>query len=300
MYKGVLRGMNIKNILQDSISERARFNVGQQLNSVSKEFQQRKKLLENRQAIVIKSNATCRISTINENPESVHVSYIVQFKDLLKQKDQLFIEEYEEERMAIIQAGQIVSDIYISQINEETEDFQNQLNDSFPSDRTVFEYDRRAAIRYAEQWWDAYNPKYKKFEVDCTNFVSQCLHAGGARMVGYPNRNKGWWMTDNSWSYSWSVAHAFRWYLGSTKTGLRSVEKSNVKELMFGDVICYDFQGDGRYDHTTLIVAKDANDMPLVNAHSSNSRMRYWSYEDSTAYTPNIKYKFFHIVDDQS
>ena len=28
--------------------------------------------------------------------------------------------------------------------------------------------------------------------------------------------------------------------------------------------------------------------------------MRFWSYEDSTAYTPNIKYKFFTIVDDDS
>ncbi|MGE1104293.1 amidase domain-containing protein, partial [Peribacillus simplex] len=29
-----------------------------------------------------------------------------------------------------------------------------------------------------------------------------------------------------------------------------------------------------------------------------DSRMRYWSYEDSTAYTPSIRYAFFHITDD--
>ena len=34
------------------------------------------------------------------------------------------------------------------------------------------------------------------FTVDCTNFVSQALRAGGAPMSGYPNRNKGWWITD--------------------------------------------------------------------------------------------------------
>ena len=39
--------------------------------------------------------------------------------------------------------------------------------------------------------------------------------------------------------------------------------------------------------------------MPLVNAHTFNSRMRYWNYEDSTAYTPNMKYRFFTIVDDR-
>lgn len=64
-----------------------------------------------------------------------------------------------------------------------------------------------------------------------------------------------------------------------------------------GDVICYDFEGDGRWNHTTIVVAKDADGMPLVNANTYNSRMRYWAYEDSTAYTPNMKYTFFHITD---
>ena len=48
---------------------------------------------------------------------------------------------------------------------------------------------------------------------------------------------------------------------------------------------------------TAIVVAKDGHAMPLVNANTYNSRMRYWAYEDSTAYTPKIKYDFFHIVD---
>ena len=56
-------------------------------------------------------------------------------------------------------------------------------------------YDRLAAVRYADKWWNSYNPAYPKFEVDdCTNYVSQCLRAGGAPMWGYPNREKGWWI----------------------------------------------------------------------------------------------------------
>ena len=69
----------------------------------------------------------------------------------------------------------------------------------------------------------------------------------------------------------------------------------SAEELSAGDVICYDFEGDGRFYHSTFVVAKDAEGMPLVNAHTENSRHRYWSYEDSTALTPNIKYKFFQI-----
>ncbi|MGQ0440385.1 amidase domain-containing protein, partial [Bacillus sp. B-TM1] len=40
----------------------------------------------------------------------------------------------------------------------------------------------------------------------------------------------------------------------------------------------YDFEDDGRWNHTTIVVAKDADGMPLVNAHSANSRRRYWNY----------------------
>ena len=53
----------------------------------------------------------------------------------------------------------------------------------------------------------------KKFENNCTNFISQCLHAGGAPMRGYPNRGSGWWLQNKNWSYSWAVAHSLRLYL---------------------------------------------------------------------------------------
>ncbi|CDQ21203.1 Putative amidase domain-containing protein [Halobacillus karajensis] len=158
-----------------------------------------------------------------------------------------------------------------------------------------FTYNRREAVRYADRWWDSYNPQYKSFDVDCTNYVSQCLRAGGAPTWGAPNRTKGWWYGSGTWSYSWSVAHALRWYLGGARQGLTATEASTADQLSPGDVICYDFQGNGRFDHNTFVVKKDANGMPLVNAHTSNSRHRYWAYEDSTAYTPDIQYKFYKI-----
>ena len=116
-------------------------------------------------------------------------------------------------------------------------------------------------------------------------------------MRGYPNRGTGWWLQHNNWSYSWTVAHSLRLYLANSKSGLRAKEVSSPDQLLLGDVICYDFEGDGRYNHNTMVTAKDAYGMPLVNANTYNSRMRYWAYEDSSAYTPNIKYKFFTIVD---
>ncbi|WP_173917104.1 amidase domain-containing protein [Halobacillus sp. Marseille-Q1614] len=158
-----------------------------------------------------------------------------------------------------------------------------------------FNYDRREAVRYAEQWWDSYNPAYMNFENNCTNYISQCLRAGGAPVWGHPHRGKGWWYGGKTWSYSWTVANAMRWYLSGARKGLVAIEVQSADELSPGDVICYDFEGDGRYDHTTIVVSKDSEGEPLVNAHTTNSRQRYWKYEDSTAYTPNIKYKFFKI-----
>lgn len=160
-------------------------------------------------------------------------------------------------------------------------------------------YDRTKAVEYAHRYWNSYNPQFIHFDVDCTNYVSQCLWAGGAPMTYRPSRSEGWWyrfLSPPQWSFSWSVAHALRWYLGTSKGGLKGEEVEKASLLEPGDVICYDFEGDGRFNHTTIVVAKDENGEPLVNAHTTNSRNRYWAYRDSTAWTPKIRYKFFRIV----
>lgn len=156
-------------------------------------------------------------------------------------------------------------------------------------------YNREKAVAYAETWWNQYNPQFPVFRVDCTNFVSQCLYAGGAPMWGYPDRLNGWWCQNNNWSLSWSVSHSLYWYLKADTNRLGAVEVSTAEELYAGDVICYDFQGNARFDHSTIVVAKDSNGSPLVNAHTDNSRHRAWVYNDSAAWTPKINYAFFHI-----
>ena len=55
-------------------------------------------------------------------------------------------------------------------------------------------YNRQAAVQYANLWWNRRNPAFPNFTVDCTNYISQCLLAGGAPMRGAPNRGKGWWV----------------------------------------------------------------------------------------------------------
>ncbi|WP_339197286.1 amidase domain-containing protein [Solibacillus sp. FSL R5-0449] len=159
-------------------------------------------------------------------------------------------------------------------------------------------YNRAAAVDYANRWWDSFNPEYPVFRDDCTNFISQCLRAGGAPMRGAPNRGQGWWMIGQPerWSYSWSVAHSLRWYLETSTQGLRATRVNSASELQLGDIIFYDFTGDGRIDHST-IVTRIKQGVPYVNAHTSNSSDRLYTYEDSTAYTPNMQYYYYHIAD---
>ncbi|WP_456272014.1 amidase domain-containing protein [Bacillus sp. AK031] len=264
----------------------------------SDKIQRKNDLLNRRNGEIVKVEGTGKVYRIEAIENGSRVDYSVHMKYLIKQKDLMHIEEEAEWREAFFYGDDLVSDEeamvqYPTDVQPEIS-FREQEDE-----RYTYQYDRLKAVQYAEKWWNSYNPAYKKFEVDCTNFISQCLHAGNGPMRGYPNRGKGWWMRNNNWSYSWSVANALRRYLPASETGVRAREVNSPDELKLGDVICYDFEGDGRYNHNTIVTSKDAFGMPLVNAHTTNSRLRYWSYEDSTAYTPNIKYKFFTIVDDR-
>lgn len=286
----------------EHLKEKLQFYVGnRKINENSLEeseykvWERKRNTLKSRGAEILKCNANGKILDQSKANDEVHVQYEVRLQFLIKQSDRLYIEEAIEQRKAVLQGDKIIKDeLPDKPLEPDGLETPNRYYEE--EERLSFEYNRLAAVQYAERWWNSFNPKFKKFENDCTNYISQCLHAGGAPMTGYPNKTKGWWMANNNWSYSWTTANALRWHLSGSKSGLRAKEVSGPDQLMLGDVICYDFQGDGRFDHNTIVVAKDAKNMPLVNAHTYNSRMRYWAYEDSTAYTPNIQYKFFHIL----
>lgn len=164
-------------------------------------------------------------------------------------------------------------------------------------------YNRDKVVQYAETWWQTHNPKYEEFEVDCTNFVSQCLFAGGAPMDYTGKRDLGWWYAGKRgnqelWSFSWAVANSLKSFLAHSRKGLHGHEVHDPRELQPGDTICYDWDGDGRYQHNVVVTGKDANGMPLVNAHTYNSRNRYWAYKDSPAWTERTQYFFVRVADE--
>ncbi|TFE26897.1 amidase domain-containing protein [Cohnella luojiensis] len=165
-------------------------------------------------------------------------------------------------------------------------------------------YLRESAVTYAERWWNEPNPNYENFEVNCTNYVSQCLFAGGAPMNYTGRRPSGWWYKGYSnkeemWSFSWAVANSLQHYLSNPRAfGLRAEPVRSPDRLQLGDVICYDWEGSGRVGHNTIVTAFTPDGMPLVNANTVSSRHRYWDYKDSYAWTEKTRYFFYHIADE--
>ncbi|MEC0250606.1 amidase domain-containing protein [Bacillus halotolerans] len=302
-------GVSLKHILEQLAEERLSYLVnGHDLRQEPQVgdlevMERKKKLLEKRKIEMIKAKAKAVIDYVQvEDDGTACIRYIIHFEYLYKeQDDSLYMEEQIEERVAFVYDQILIKDQEVIKKpagfseGQSIIDYSQEEREAFGR---AFQYDRLGAVQYAEKYWNKRNPAYKNFSDNCTNFISQCLRAGGAPMRGHPNRGSGWWMKQSSWSYSWTVAHSMKMYLTNSKAGLRAVRVKSADELVPGDVICYDFEGDGRFNHTTIVVAKDKGNMPLVNAQSYDSRMRYWSYEDSTAYTPSIRYAFFHIVDD--
>ncbi|AIQ44947.1 hypothetical protein R70723_02765 [Paenibacillus sp. FSL R7-0273] len=164
-------------------------------------------------------------------------------------------------------------------------------------------YRREEAAAYADRWWKDGNPEFEVFDVDCTNYVSQCLFAGGAPINYTGKRETGWWYKGYNgaqewWSFSWAVSNSLERYLSSQRSsGLRAEAVERPDQLSLGDVILYDWDGNGHFQHSTIVTAFDADGMPLVNARTVSSRHRYWDYRDSYAWTDRTAYRFFHIND---
>lgn len=164
-------------------------------------------------------------------------------------------------------------------------------------------YRRDLAAAYADRWWNEPNPSFELFEVNCTNYISQCLFAGNAPINYTGRRESGWWYRGRSggrewWSYSWAVSNALTQYLSVPRTsGLRAEIVYDAAELEIGDIITYDWNGNNRFQHSAIVTAFDAKGMPLVNANTVASRHRYWDYRDSYAWTEQTKYRFFHLAD---
>lgn len=160
-------------------------------------------------------------------------------------------------------------------------------------------YDRESATNYAIKYALEPNSKYKYFEYvngnggDCTNFVSQCLKAGGAPL-DYNNIRPWWYELRGSCSICWSVAHALYWYLKINQSTNRNVIKGLEIEarhkLEIGDLVFYENYRNVIF-HAAIItsfVEVYGNVEPCISQHSYNQL--------NETYEKNYTYKKAHFL----
>ena len=148
-------------------------------------------------------------------------------------------------------------------------------------------YERGKAVAYAHKWAFGRNPAYYNFEGiggDCTNFASQCLHAGGGVMNFTPTF--GWYYVNASRRAPAWTGVVYLWNF-LTRTG-RSVGPTGklcgLAELEPGDIIQLSFDGEA-YRHCPVVVSVGFPATPdnvLVAAHTDdadNRPLSTYSYE---------------------
>jgi len=192
-------------------------------------------------------------------------------------------------------------------------------------------YNPSDAVKYAKDWWYKTNnddyPYYteyygldsstnamndlehspmsgryqsatKRTYSDCTNFVSQCLKAGGmiekksGLLLPY-TKSENWYYSDSKPSYTWGAALNFynHW---SERAGVTPVSSN----LQAGDVVSIDMTGDGDPDHTAIITkvkstGSDYDERLLLTQHTYDRCETRW---DSSA-KKEVEYTLQYLYD---
>ncbi len=140
-------------------------------------------------------------------------------------------------------------------------------------------YDRDRAVEYARRWALSRNPLFIDFTGiggNCTNFVSQCILAGGGVMNYTPTY--GWYyISAENRAPSWSgVNELYNFLTGNPEftqenggIGPFAVEARSNRMVEIGDVIQLS-NSEGRFYHTLIISGFENGDV-LVCAHSDDA-----------------------------
>jgi hypothetical protein len=155
-------------------------------------------------------------------------------------------------------------------------------------------YNRTEAVSYALKYALKPNPKYPYYKGDdCTNFISQCLQAGGCK--NHFHTTHPWWCIDDKTSICWSVAASLYWYIKvcteEKKFGIRAVTKSikgnynyskSIADIIeLGDIIQY-MNYNNRIQHSVIITdftIKNSIKHPLISQHTHGAINIPWTRE---------------------
>ena len=133
--------------------------------------------------------------------------------------------------------------------------------------RIPYSYNRDNAIAYGDKYCINYNlAKYNSYKGrggDCANFVSQCLYAGG-----FPQDSE-WYRHSVAWiNVMKQIAH-FKEY--------GTFLNANNGNLLKGNPIYFDWNGDGVYDHATICVGRNSNGVAILDSHTKDLYHATWT-----------------------
>lgn len=136
-------------------------------------------------------------------------------------------------------------------------------------------YNAKNAVAYAKKWANGRNPAYidmTQLGGDCTNFVSQCLAAGGLE------QGENWrYVSENERTPAWSDADSLCAHL--LESGAAQ-EVFTGEDMQPGDVVFLSTP-EGDLYHALLVVDQNAGKL-YIAAHTNDAWMRplgsylYW------------------------
>ncbi|TLH81510.1 amidase [Mycolicibacterium cosmeticum] len=186
---------------------------------------------------------------------------------------------------------------------------------------------RRRAVEYSEKWAEGFNPDYESLgggDLDCTNFASQVMRAGGFGDVGngiddwrrgdsddWYYQNEGAVFPGNTSSKTWTLAkenhnfvtqHSGRGDIVGvvptpSRNGLDPLAPSKAG-LLPGDLIYYK-DADGGINHVAVYAGQQViNGVPtdVINQHSGGVKLHGDWMPDSAEYThAPAQVEFVHL-----
>lgn len=164
-------------------------------------------------------------------------------------------------------------------------------------------YNGGQAASYANSYAINRNTYWLVFSNDCTNFISQAMHAGGLAT------NVEWSSipSDNYWTQTWSVAHtSFTWitaHKASTSAHLSAAQGGGNTPSWHvpGDPVYYDWENDGHIDHASMNVATGTDPQypgwvgDLIDEHTTNRLKVIWNLKPYNAKYAITSFYLDHI-----
>ena len=129
-----------------------------------------------------------------------------------------------------------------------------------------YTYNVSNAIAYADKYCINYNSAYNSYKGrggDCANFVSQCLYAGGFK------QDSEWYKHSVAWiNVMKQIAHfkAYGTFLNATNSN-----------LIKGNPIYFDWNGDSTYDHATICVGRNNSGIAILDSHTKDLYHATWT-----------------------